>query len=96
MPLTISRDQNESGGGLMLKVVRKGDAYAARFLSPVAIFPCAGARDEAMNQRLREAMMRGDFASVRSLRRAAHETDETCWLHGEGFCLSRLAPSAQE
>jgi len=25
---------------------------------------------------------------VKSLRRDNHEEDETCWLHGEGWCLS--------
>ena len=42
LPLTVARSQDESGGGFMLKIWREGDAYAARFLSPVAIFPCAG------------------------------------------------------
>ena len=44
---------------------------------------------------LREALMRGNFASVRSLRRDAHEASETCWLHGEDFCLSQLPPSKE-
>ena len=93
LPLTVARSQDEGGGGFMLKIWREGDAYAARFLSPVAIFPCAGARDEESNRRLREALMRGDFASVQSLRRDAHEARATCWLHGEDFCLSQLPPS---
>jgi protein-L-isoaspartate(D-aspartate) O-methyltransferase len=78
----------------MLHVAREGDAYAAVFLSGVSIFPCAGARDEEANRRLREAFMRGDFAGVRSLRRDAHGQEESCWLHGEGFCLSKLAAAA--
>ncbi|PYT04545.1 MAG: protein-L-isoaspartate O-methyltransferase [Acidobacteria bacterium] len=93
LPLTVARSQDEGGGGFMLRIEREGEAYSAHFLSPVAIFPCAGARDEMMNRRLREALMRGDFASVQSLRRDAHEARETCWLHGEDFCLSQLPPS---
>jgi protein-L-isoaspartate(D-aspartate) O-methyltransferase len=96
LPLTVARGPEDSGGGFMLRVVREGGALSARFISPVAIFPCAGSRDDALNVKLREALMRGNFASVRSLRRDAHEPSETCWLHGEGFCLSQLAPSPGE
>jgi len=90
VPLTIARDAASSGGGFMLKVKREEHGYAARFISPVAIFPCAGARDETLNQRLREAMARGTWGTVQSLRRDLHEASETCWLHGEDFCLSTL------
>ena len=93
LPLTVARGPEESGGGLMLRIVRRGDAYEARFISPVAIFPCAGARDEELDRRLREALMRGNFAAVRQLRRDAHEAGDSCWLHGEGFCLSTLPPA---
>ncbi|HKC64665.1 MAG TPA: hypothetical protein VKB86_13575, partial [Pyrinomonadaceae bacterium] len=90
LPLTIARDATSSGGGFMLKVKREEQGYAARFISPVAIFPCAGARDEALNQRLREAMAKGTWGTVQSLRRDTHEASDTCWLHGEDFCLSTL------
>ncbi len=91
LPLTFARDESSSGGGFMLKVRREEQGYAARFISPVAIFSCTGARDEASNQRLREAMVKGTWGAVASLRREPHEATETCWLHGEGFCLSTLA-----
>ena len=90
LPLTFSRDENSSGGGFMLRVVHEADGYAARFISPVAIFPCVGARDVAANQHLREAMSKGTWMTVRSLRREEHEASATCWLHGEDFCLSTL------
>src|SRR5207253_5186006 len=76
--------------GFMLRVKREGHSYAARFLSPVMIFPCIGSRDEESNQRLRDAMMRGTWGSVQSLRREPHEPSDTCWLHGDNFCLSTL------
>ena len=31
---------------------------------------------------------------VASLRREPHEPDATCWMHGEGFCLSTRPPAA--
>jgi protein-L-isoaspartate(D-aspartate) O-methyltransferase len=39
---------------------------------------------------LREAFARGGGESVRSLRRDPHDADATCWLHGDGFCLSTV------
>jgi protein-L-isoaspartate(D-aspartate) O-methyltransferase len=71
-----------------LKVKREGQSYAARFLSPVMIFPCIGSRAEESNQRLIDAMKRGTWASVQSLRREPHQVSDTCWLHGSDFCLS--------
>ncbi len=88
LPLTMATDPNANGMGFMLKVEREGQGYAARFLSPVMIFPCIGARDEEANQRLRYAMKLGTWGSVKSLRRESHESSDTCWLHGVTFCLS--------
>lgn len=88
LPLTVARDEASGGGGFMLKVKREENGYAARFISPVAIFSCAGSRDAELNRRLREAMAKGTWGTVQSLRRDSHEASDTCWLHGEGFCLS--------
>jgi protein-L-isoaspartate(D-aspartate) O-methyltransferase len=93
LPLTVGRDETSSGMGFMLKVNREETGYAARFISPVAIFPCIGSRDVEANQRLREAMSKGTWGTVESLRREPHEASETCWLHGEDFCLSTLPPA---
>jgi protein-L-isoaspartate(D-aspartate) O-methyltransferase len=91
LPLTVATDPNTHGMGFMLKVRREGQRYAAHFLSPVMIFPCIGSRDEESNQRLRDAMKRGAWGSVQTLRRESHEPSDTCWLHGDIFCLSTLS-----
>src|SRR5262249_61126471 len=78
------------GLGMTLKVTRHGDGYAAGFISPVGIFHCIGARDETMQRRLEEAFARGNWESVRSLRRDAHGATGTCWLHGATWCLSTV------
>lgn len=96
VPLTVARDETSSGGGFMLKVKREEQGYLARFISPVAIYSCAGARDETLNQRLREAMGRGTWGAVQSLRREPHEANDSCWLHGEDFCLSTLPVGGAE
>jgi protein-L-isoaspartate(D-aspartate) O-methyltransferase len=88
--LTVAFDDGGSGRGFMLKVKREDQGYTANFLSGVSVFHCIGSRDEEANQRLREAFMRGVWESVQSLRRDDHESSDTCWLHGDGFCLSTL------
>lgn len=95
LPLTFTAPGAPSGTvgrGFALLAKREPGGFSARFLAPVAIYPCAGARDEAMNQRLLKAIQGGDWATVRGLRRDAHEPEASCWLHGDGFCLSRTAP----
>ncbi len=90
VPLTFAADPDANGMGFMLKVTYERQSYAARFLSPVMIFPCIGSRNEEANQRLLDAMKRGTWGSVQSLRRESHEPSDTCWLHGDNFCLSTL------
>jgi len=94
--LTVAFDDSSAGRGFMLKVKREERGYTAGFLYQVSVFHCEGARDENANQRLREAFMRGEWGSVQSLRRDAHESSETCWLHGDGFCLSTLPVSEDQ
>jgi protein-L-isoaspartate(D-aspartate) O-methyltransferase len=94
LPLTVGADAQANSMGLMLKVTYESQSYAARFLSPVMIFPCIGSRDEESNQRLRDALKLGTWGSVQSLRRESHESNDSCWLHGETFCLSTLPAAA--
>ena len=87
LPLTV----NWAGG--YLKVTRFEDGYAAQFITRVAIFDAAGGRGPGPEQDLKEAWRRTGYAVaaklVNSLRRDLHAADETCWLHGENFCLSQ-------
>lgn len=86
LPMTGSREW----GGFMLKVERKGDQLAARSAGWVGFYPCAGARtadaEEALTKALADPV--GQRA-IKSLRRDGHERDDTCWLHGAGWCLSK-------
>ncbi len=94
--LLFPMTSNEGPGGMLL-VTRQGSAaaaYAARFLSYAAFIDFSGARDPEVSPRLAAALTRDrGGAAVRSLRRAAHTEEESCWLHGEGWCLSRLDPA---
>jgi protein-L-isoaspartate(D-aspartate) O-methyltransferase len=88
--LTVAFDDSNTGRGAMLKVKREDRGYTAHFLGQVSVFHCIGSRDEEGNQRLREALMRGAWGSIQSLRRDDHDQSDVCWLHGAGFCLSTL------
>jgi protein-L-isoaspartate(D-aspartate) O-methyltransferase len=90
LPLTVGVPGQNLGVGHMLQVVRRPRAHAARFVSPVGIFHCAGARTEAGNDLLKRAYQGGGHDSVRSLRRDAHEAGPRCWLHAGLSCLSHL------
>jgi len=91
MILPLTTDNN--WGGRMLKVTRQGEAYAAQFISGVAIFPCAGARDKKASRLLEQAFKSRPQGRVKSLRRERHKRNATCWLHGKDFCLSRAEPA---
>jgi protein-L-isoaspartate(D-aspartate) O-methyltransferase len=88
IPLTT-----ENGRGGVLKVKRELRGYAARFIFTTQIFHCVGGRDAALNERLQDGFTRGTWRLVQSLRREPHDPSNTCWLHGEGFCLSTLPVS---
>ena len=88
IPLTVTEDRG--GEGRILKVTRQPEGFTASFISEVRIFPCVGGRDAELNQRLKEAFERDGWKSVQSLRRDKHDPTDTCWLHHETFCLSKL------
>jgi protein-L-isoaspartate(D-aspartate) O-methyltransferase len=94
-PLTVDGPFARSGSGAMLLVTRTGDEqFAARFLGPAGFIHFEGARNPDANTRLTDAF-RNRFhqaAEVRSLRREQHDTDESCWLHGDDYCLSLREP----
>ena len=79
--------------GQILKVTRSGESYSAALLGSCGFIPCINARDPTSEAALAAALDSGDMKSVKSLRRDAHAADETCWMHCDGFCLSRRSPS---
>jgi protein-L-isoaspartate(D-aspartate) O-methyltransferase len=80
------------GKGLVMVLTKQetGD-FTARVLAFVVIYSALGVRDSFLNDRLGLAMMSGppQWQAVSRLRRDAHETALTCWLHGPTFCLSQ-------
>jgi protein-L-isoaspartate(D-aspartate) O-methyltransferase len=84
VPLTTE----EGWGGMLLVRRNEKDTDTARFLSPAGFIPFTGARDPKIATKLTAAFARDRGRSVKSLRRDRHAETETCWLHGEGWCLS--------
>ncbi len=92
LPLTVTGDEGGTEGAI-IKITREHARFAASFVSPVGIYPCSGARDPELNEKLKKSFIRGDSKSVQSLRREPHGPADMCWLHAETFCLSKLPVS---
>ena len=91
-PLTCTR-----GPGTMAHLTRKSaDLFAVTLTGSVFFVDFAGARNAAISSELARALERDEGAGVRSLRRDPHGKEETCWLHGEGWCFSRRPATAVE
>lgn len=91
MPLTIALSST-IGQGVMLKFVRHGDGFSVSLVTFLAIFNGGKLRDPELEAPLRawlsKAMGSGALLKLRSLRRDAHEPDESCLFHIPGACLS--------
>ena len=72
------------------------DLFAATLRGSVFFVDFSGARDPDVSSELARALRRDGGAGVRSLRCDIHAQDESCWLHGNGWCFSRLAPIADQ
>jgi protein-L-isoaspartate(D-aspartate) O-methyltransferase len=90
VPLTA-----DSGRGSVFRIDRLPPlgGFSAKIVSGVGIFPCAGARARDAEATLANVLAGGGQRFVRSLRCDPHVRDETCWLHGDGFCFSTCAPA---
>lgn len=92
IPLTIDEEYTAQcdalDPGAVFRIERRGDDYLARWISVVANFPCAGARDEISGRALAEALRNGRVKEVTRLYRRSARPEEQCWLHAPGWCLA--------
>lgn len=80
--------ESEGSAGHMLLVAKQAEqTYLARFLCAVQFVACIGAQDPNAAREIDAAFNRGNWESVRSLRRNA-PPDESCWCAGAGWWLS--------
>ena len=76
--------------GFMLRLDRRGAGFNARSAGRCGFFHCVGARDDDEAAALQRALLDSQGQrELKSLRRDRHDPDETCWLHGDGWCLSK-------
>jgi protein-L-isoaspartate(D-aspartate) O-methyltransferase len=74
--------------GAVFRIERRGKDYLANWISGVAIFPCAGNRNEVSERALAEAFAKGGWQKVTRLYRDQEIPEERCWVSGAGWCLA--------
>jgi protein-L-isoaspartate(D-aspartate) O-methyltransferase len=83
-----SAPERVASAGAVFRIERRGHDYFATWISPVAIFPCAGSRDEVSERALAEAFAKAGWQQVTRLYRDQEIPAERCWLSGPGWCLA--------
>jgi protein-L-isoaspartate(D-aspartate) O-methyltransferase len=78
--------------GAVFRIERRSSEFLARWISPIAIFPCEGARDPLSEAALAEALEKGGWKEVTRLRRANDVPEDRCWLRAPGWCLTSDFP----
>jgi hypothetical protein len=86
--MTVGMPGSPFGFGHYLRISGTPPRYTARFVSPVGIYHCSGARREAESQLLSAAYENKGEDRVRVLNMEPHPRTGDCWLHADGFCLS--------
>ncbi|PRD49564.1 protein-L-isoaspartate O-methyltransferase family protein [Phyllobacterium myrsinacearum] len=74
-------------GGVFL-ITREAEKFWARWISPVAIYPCEGMRDAASEKVLARAFESSDYKRVTRLYRSEDIPAERCWLRAPGWSLA--------
>lgn len=77
-----------ASAGAVFRIERRGRDYLASRISAVAIFPCAGSREEVSERALADAFEKGGWEKVTRLYRGEGFADERCWVRGPGWCLA--------
>ena len=81
-------EEDFARAGAVFRITRRGDDYLASWISAVAIFPCAGNRDEVSERLLAAAFEKGGWPRVTRLYRHADIPEERCWVRGPGWALA--------
>ena len=77
-----------ASSGAVFRITRRGEEYFADWISAVAIFPCAGSRDEISERALAEAFAKQGWQRVTRLYRHQDIPEERCWVRGSGWSLA--------
>ena len=74
--------------GAVFRIERSSEGYRAKWISPVAIFPCAGNRDAESGTALARALESGNVRQVTRLYRDEVIPQDRVWLAGDGWTLA--------
>ncbi len=86
-----------TGPGAMALVTRMSkEVFDACLHFGTLFIAFSGACDPGVGSLLAQALGRDHGAQVKSLRCDAHTKDDTCWLHGNGWCFSLRKPLQSE
>jgi protein-L-isoaspartate(D-aspartate) O-methyltransferase len=94
LPLTTNKGflandfANIQSRGAMFRIERRRTEFLAQWITPVAIIPCDGVRDETSEAALAEAFKKGGWERVTRLHRNDDVPDDRCWLRAPGWCLA--------
>ncbi len=92
-PLRVGRTP-ASNDALAVRMVRRGQRFAAEPLTILTIYPSPSLRDPAIQSLLNASFESHHILRVRSVRREAHAQTQSCVVHVPGFCLSAEAADA--
>ncbi len=93
LPLTHTMAANANcGNGVMVKIVRTPDGFAAEVITHAAIFSCTTVRDSELELQLQMRLQNRQLRKLKSVRLESHEKVDTCLVHGRDICLSAAEP----
>jgi protein-L-isoaspartate(D-aspartate) O-methyltransferase len=67
---------------------RRGEEFFARWIGPIAIFPCEGVRDMVSEAALAAAFKKGGWKRVTRLYRNNEIPEDRCWLRTPTWALT--------
>jgi protein-L-isoaspartate(D-aspartate) O-methyltransferase len=94
LPLTTNKGflaadpANVAKRGAVFRIERQASAYHAQWITPVAVIPCEGGRDDLSEAALAEAFARGGWERVTRLYRTQDLPEDRCWLRTPGWSLA--------
>jgi protein-L-isoaspartate(D-aspartate) O-methyltransferase len=95
VPITMAATPT-LGQGVMIKITRRANTYAVETVTMLAIFSGVGMRDPLLEPLMQKALTTGGLLKLKSIRRDAHESTDSCVLHGREVCLSTADPAAAQ
>ncbi len=90
VPLPSPGGHSNLSKAAVFLIERMGAQYSARMVGGAIIFMATGRASRESVRRLVRSLQTASPREVQSLRRDPHEQNDTCWLHSDEYCLSRV------